>query len=90
MSAPYRPRPLPPLTRAQRRLKRAILAGAIVRLIAAEDDDGNLADESYLVLYADPSDPIGVSYTESVQTRTLLPLRWRGLLDEDWETPRPR
>lgn len=72
------------LTPAQRRVKRAIEHGGVVRFIADGDDDPKAY---YLLLHADPTDPIGISFAERVQTRTLLPLRWRGLLNEDWETP---
>lgn len=88
MKEHWHPIPLPPLTRTQRRIKRAIEAGGIVIwCTSVEDDDGYDPDAHYLLLHADPSDPIGIGYTERVQQRSLLPLVWRGLLDDDWCTP---
>lgn len=87
MNDVWHPTPLPPLTRVQRSVKRAIEAGGIVVYCTSVEDDEYDPDAHYLLLHLDPSDPIGISHTQRVQVRTLRPLRWRGLLTEDFETP---
>lgn len=83
----WRPERLPPLTRAQRRIKRSILAGGIVRFISRDDDDPHA---HWIILHPDPNDPIGISYTERLRMSTLRALAWRDLVEEvNWETPLP-
>lgn len=82
------------LTRVQRRIAKAIKSGkAIVRFCVWSDDDGNEDWNDprgyYALIVLDPNDPTGLDYVKRVQTRTLLPLRLAGLLNEEWETEAP-
>lgn len=73
------------LTRRQREVRDAILAGGQVFFCAWEDDD-NDPRGYYALLTRDETDPIGLGHVGRVQPRTLLPLRLLGLLNENWET----